>query len=421
MSDDQLRLGFIGDRSMAITDDGVWTGAGVGRIIEILQSRSSGMTVALSRSPERNSSQDHRLAVAREDIVEFPWVPSFARGFFKIRSFRRVIRDVERRSDVVIVQLPMGATWSLARPQRPRVYQVCANVLEMVATSTYFRGLKRLAAQWAATTIDRNQARLIARGDARMVAHGAELASHYGLQNGRSAISSTILDREILSVPRRRPSTAPFRVLFVGYLRHEKGLDVLVSAFRRFLSDVPDAELEIVGGSDSVDQGVEGRLAADLKDLSRCAAVRHLGHLGFGPKLFQILADADVLVVPSRSEGTPRVLIEARAFGCMVVASAVGGIPSSIDDGVDGLLVPPNDPEALCSALLRLVHDRSLRQKLIAGGVDRARRCTVEAFSDVIYEEALRLHREHSTPGSPITIRDNLAGKELSNYRATLS
>ncbi len=161
-------------------------------------------------------------------------------------------------------------------------------------------------------------------------------------------------------------------MLFVGFLRHEKGVDTLLAAFHRLLKDLPDAELEIVGGRDTVEQGVAGDLARQLDDLGQYAKVVHHGHLEFGPKLFQIFADADILAVPSRSEGTPRVLIEARSFGCTVVGSNVGGIPSSISDGVDGLIVPPDDPAALCAAMLRIAHDRKLHQRLIDGGVARA-------------------------------------------------
>ncbi len=72
----------------------------------------------------------------------------------------------------------------------------------------------------------------------------------------------------------------------------------------------------------------------------RTETVRFLGHRDFGPELFQCYADADVLVVPSRTEGTPRVLVEARGFGCPVIGTSVGGIPTSIANGIDGLLVP---------------------------------------------------------------------------------
>jgi glycosyltransferase involved in cell wall biosynthesis len=116
-------------------------------------------------------------------------------------------------------------------------------------------------------------------------------------------------------------------------------------------------------------------------------AVRTFGLVPFGPELFQAFADADVLLLPSRSEGTPRVLNEARAFGCPVVASRVGGITTSVEHEVDGLLVPPDDPEALAAATLRLLEDAELRRRMIEIGKLRMRERTIERFVDLVEQE----------------------------------
>jgi glycosyltransferase involved in cell wall biosynthesis len=86
------------------------------------------------------------------------------------------------------------------------------------------------------------------------------------------------------------------------------------------------------------------------------------------------LAAADVLVAPSvptrsgKREGIPVVLMEAMATGLPVVASRLSGIPELVTDGVDGLLVPPGDDEALADALARLADDRALRERLGTAG-----------------------------------------------------
>ncbi len=95
-------------------------------------------------------------------------------------------------------------------------------------------------------------------------------------------------------------------------------------------------------------------------------------------------------MLPSLSEGTPRVLVEARAFGCPVVATRVGGIPTSVTDEVDGLLVPPSDPDALTHAMSRLMTDATLHARLKQAGIARARRHTVEAFVSTMAEEVER-------------------------------
>jgi glycosyltransferase involved in cell wall biosynthesis len=231
------------------------------------------------------------------------------------------------------------------------------------------------------------QARLFRHPAIRVVTNGDELREHYNRPPGRTVVSSTIRDEDILSVNRNRPVGGPFRVLYVGYIRHEKGVDLLVEAFDRVLNVIPDAELEIVGAEDGGSQCMSSGFEAALAALSRKGTIRFLGHRNFGPDLFQCFADADVLVVPSRTEGTPRVLIEARAFGCPVIGTAVGGIPTSIADGVDGVLVAPEDARALADAILRLAQDRQLRERLIAGGIERARRSTVEAFAQSLAAE----------------------------------
>jgi len=89
-------------------------------------------------------------------------------------------------------------------------------------------------------------------------------------------------------------------------------------------------------------------------------------------------------VLPTLSEGTPRVLVEARANSLPVVATNVGGIPTSVTDGVDGLLVPPKNVDALADAITRIVNDGELRRALIHNGLRSARSLTVDRFADLV-------------------------------------
>jgi glycosyltransferase involved in cell wall biosynthesis len=387
---EDLRLGFVSDRA-AFVDDGLWVDSGVGRVLEVWAGVCRRVTIAMTASPQREPFQDMRLSIPVENYLPLPWLPSIARGFHKVWGCRRVIREIERRSDMLIVQLPFAAPLALLDARRPRLYHLCANIHAMASTSNAYEGFRRLPAVIAGRTIDRIQRRLVHSPTTRVVTNGDELLAHYDHPPGCAVVSTTIQDREILSVPRRRPADAPFRVLYVGYLRRAKGIDTLVEAFERVLERVPGAELVIVGPRDTVDHGMTEFLAQKLQLLSRKGTVRQLGHLAFGPELFQQYADADVLALPSRSEGTPRVLVEARAFGCPVIGTRVGGIPTSITNEVDGLLVPPNDPAALGDAIVRVASDRQLRDRLVAGGVCRARASTVEAFVQTMATEIDRL------------------------------
>jgi len=385
-------VGFVSARSGSISD-GLWTEAGVGRLLDQWAGDCKQLTVALSLAPGKQRWHDHRLDEDKLNFLPLPWLPSIARGFHKAPQCKRVIRQVEKQSDVVIVQLPFAAPFALIGPQVPRVYHVCADVRQIAHTSPWYRGPKRMVALTASNTIDRLYRRLLHAPHTGVVTNGDDLLRAYRLEQGRSVVSSTLLASEVMSVPRSRPANAPFRVLFVGYLRHEKGIDTLFEAFDRLLDHLPDAQLCFVGSQNMEDRGMTEDVAEWVRRLQERGTVEFLGHREFGPELFQCFADADVLAVPSRSEGTPRVLIEARAFGCTVVASRVGGIPTSVSDEVDGLLVPPDDADSLSTALLRIAQDEEFRGRLIEAGIKRARSTTVESFANAIAEEAVACAR----------------------------
>ena len=382
-----LRLGFITQASAAWDGGGLLMTSGVGRLVEALQARVRAIHLGISLAPRPLGIHDHRLAVDERHVSGYGFVSSMARAFLMWRELHAVVRAVEEVSDVVLVQLPWAPTAVLARPRRPRVYHVCADVRGVVGASKYYRGARGVAARLAAFAVDAGQRRLIWHRGARAVTNGEALYTHYGRPRGRAVVSSILRPSEVSSVTRRRPADAPLRLLFVGFLRPEKGIDTLLEAYEAMLPDAPGLELRLVGGQDLAEGGAARETAARIEALRRRAPVELLGHLPFGPALFQEYADADILVVPSRSEGTPRVLLEARAFGCAVVGTTVGGIPSSVTQDVDGLLVPPDAPSALANALLALVRDPARRMRLAATGLARARRTTVDDYADQITSE----------------------------------
>ena len=351
----QPRLGFVSSRAMNVTDSGVWTEPGTGRMLDLLRRAFPNTTIALSdHGPNPLFFNTYRTSFSECDVIRLPKMVSLPKGLLRRRKCAEVLRMVEERSDILMVQLPFDSPFALIRQRRPTLYHICAD-LRSVARSSRFRGPMRIAAGVAASLIDRLYTRLLNSDQARVFANGEELYKKYGTPKGRWFVSAVISNKEIASVKRNRPQNAPFRVLYVGYLRKWKGIDILLEAFRTLLKRVPLAELHIIGQPDPGEQATATELQAQAQDLIDRSLVRFLDHVPFGPALFQCFADADVLALPSRGvEGTPRVLVEARAFGCPVIATDVGGVRSSVTDRVDGLIIPPGDLEALETALLEL-------------------------------------------------------------------
>jgi rhamnosyl/mannosyltransferase len=144
--------------------------------------------------------------------------------------------------------------------------------------------------------------------------------------------------------------------LFVGVLERYKAVDVLADAWRIAAPRMPYAMLHIVGRGTL--RGVPERLVADLPAQTRWTESLRT------PEVSHALDDSTVLVLPSRSEGLGRVVVEAFCRGRGVVASRVGGIPDIVEDGETGVLVPPGDPGALADALVSVLTDGLLAERL---------------------------------------------------------
>lgn len=170
--------------------------------------------------------------------------------------------------------------------------------------------------------------------------------------------------------PFTQPPVAPLpdtpRVLFVGVLERYKAFDVLCDAWRSVAERLPDATLHLVG------DGTLRTLAAALVD-------ELPGRVEWSPVLsadevVRALDRATLLVLPSRSEGMGRVVVEAACRARPVVGSRVGGIPDVVADGETGILVTPGDVAALSDALVRVLADRDLAERLGAEGRGRVDR-----------------------------------------------
>ncbi len=143
-----------------------------------------------------------------------------------------------------------------------------------------------------------------------------------------------------------------YRILFVGRLEKAKGVFVLLDAFELLRKSHPDWDLhlDLVGGSGQLDAV---RSILQKKQLSEATTL--CGLLEYGPALFDKYDQAGIIVLPSFSEGTPNVIIEGMAAGCLPVGSCIRGITDVIEEGTDGFLCPAGDAAALKDALERAV------------------------------------------------------------------
>jgi len=219
--------------------------------------------------------------------------------------------------------------------------------------------------------VDRRLARLtnlhiaISAGLARYLAETEGLDGsrfevvHYGIAPGAEPIP---------------PPHGP-RLLCVGRLVPIKGHDTLLHALAAAVASVPGLTLEIAG-----DGPLRGRLEELARDLGIARAVTFAGRVD---RVADAYERAEIVVVPSRGEGFGMVALEAAERGRAVIASAVGGLPEIVDDGVTGVLVPPGDVEQLAAAIAGLAVDPQRSGALGAAARERAlREFTLERCAD---------------------------------------
>ncbi|MGB9622354.1 MAG: glycosyltransferase family 4 protein [Anaerolineae bacterium] len=173
--------------------------------------------------------------------------------------------------------------------------------------------------------------------------------------------------------------STPRRILFVGGNMQRKGLSTLIRAAPHILSAVPDAEFWVVGEDRHIPQ-----MQKLCCSLGVDYAFRFWGWKS-GKELLDIYGQADVFTMPSLTEALGVAFLEAMACGLPVVGTSVGGIPEIIKNGYNGLLVEPANAQQLAQALIQILKDDSLRQRLIEGGLETISQFGAERMMSCIY------------------------------------
>ena len=314
------------------------------------------------------------------------------RGFYEAhrdewRFDHRVLRGPQLRRGGRWVVLSRGVLRELRRFRPDAVAVGGWNQPAFWLALAYCRARRVPLLVWIESTARdaRSEARPLALARAAMVrgaagayvpgSASAEYARSLGVElveTAPNAVDATVFEQAAVDRSDREGCT----FLYVGRLDPEKGVDVLVEAFR----DLP-GELVVVG------DGTEAERLRGLAD----ERVRFEG-----PKerdeLVAYYRDADVFVLPSRSEPWGMVLNEAAAAGLPIVATEESGAAHDLVDG-NGYRVPAGDVDALREALSQLANDPSLRARFGARSRELARRFTPEAWADGVVSAAGRARR----------------------------
>jgi glycosyltransferase involved in cell wall biosynthesis len=384
MTKSDQSLGVVLDMPIHRHGGAVWVHVAGGRVIERLAARCEGellLCAPCSDGPPEPDA-DYRLTAANLRIVPQPYWNSSAQALMHPGGILRAYAALCRQARAVFVRgmcpfvfsLYVAAAWNRCR--------VCHWIVGDAAAC--IRSNPR--ANWLADRLGLVYAALnrFACRAGRVLVQGAFLCNGEALgRQFRSArtrvVASSIVSEEDFFERQDTCQGPTVEILYVGFVRPEKGIEYLLEALASARLRRP-WRLTLVGRQDGYPAYRE-RLEALIATRRLGERVRWAGYVPYGPKLLEYYRAADLLVLPSLSEGTPHVLVEARANGVPVIATGVGGIPTTVRHGLDGMLVPPYDSGAIAAALGRVIDDGELRRGLIRRGLESARLLTVSRFA----------------------------------------
>lgn len=276
---------------------------------------------------------------------------------------RRAVRGERKKEPLDVLfyhtQITAMLAFAQARPI-PTVVSLDATPIDFASLGAYHAGNQQREADRSGMKFRWN--RVVFQRASALVTWSAwakkSLVQDYGIETSRVAVLPPGVDLE-----RWQPATKAAqaqrktRLLFVGGDFKRKGGDVLLAAFFAALGET--CELDVVS-NDAPQAGGAVRVHRGLKPNS--------------PELRKLYAEADLFVFPSRGDCTPVATIEAMASGLPIVTTRTGAMAEQVEEGVNGLLVAPDDPAALARAVGALAGDQTRRAAMGAAGRARASR-----------------------------------------------
>lgn len=314
-------------------------------------------------APDRESDEGVEVWRLREPTGRIGWIRARHDLFTLIARWSRA-------GEIDLVEVPDWQGWAAGWPRLP-----VPVVARLNGSATYFGAELGSPVRWHVRQLEQ---RSLDRSDFWCS------ASRYTADRTQRVLSHPRPPDAILYNPVELPpitsgsERSRDSIVFSGTLTEKKGVISLARAWPLVARAVPRAELQIFGKDGVVSGGgsMRAHLAALLKGQPGEHRVHFHGHVSRA-ELLRALGSARAAVFPSYAEAFALAPLEAMAAGCPTIYSTRGSGPELIDDGRDGLLVDPDEPERIADALIRVLEDDSLAWTLGAAG----RRRVVENFS----------------------------------------
>jgi glycosyltransferase involved in cell wall biosynthesis len=259
--------------------------------------------------------------------------------------------------------------WILVRSGRNMHCHTVLNIHGFLPLEHQFLSVKRLIFNNVALTQHQEVYRFVDKIVVNSRYMLNKISDYYKIDPGKIVVIPNGVTLERFSVRNGSFRLSGFpSILYLGGLLRRKGVDVLIRALVGLKSEHPTVKLHIVGAGSALNYL---KTLSIQKGIERDVVFWGQADYSSIPKFYK---GADVCVFPTRLEAFGITILEAMASGKPVIASKVGGIPEIISDGKNGILIEPNDPEALSKAIVMVYQDNALMKRLSANALETAAR-----------------------------------------------
>jgi len=328
------------------------------QIARALAARGHEVHVVVAAGDEEADLDDGGVHLHMRRVKWLPLVGKSFPGLGESIGVARILRRLHKRHHFDIVEIPnweglgLASTWLHGFQLVIRLHTSLAETLDMggktpTQPQRFMIWAERLSARRAPAVVTHSlshrerMAVSYRRNDIEMIPHGITIPEMHGPPTGTD-------------------------ILTIGRINARKGMDTLIDAVSNILAKFPDTVFRIVGPEEDHPQA--RRWKSERPELRQ---VHFLGMVD-DQTLNRLYDDCAVYVSPAVYESFGLTFVEAMAHGRPVVGCATSSVPEIVRDGIDGILVPPKDPDALANAVLSLLSNPELSRKMGINGRQRA-------------------------------------------------
>lgn len=374
-----MRLCFISQASFTMEKGSYYSNPAFVKLLEMIAPLYDEVELCVPVFDRPTNKNYSKLCIPNLKLCPLP--PYWRR--FEIHAFRHPLMLMRclwphiKRSDTILMSLPnymCVLAWLVCLLQRKRfVLRIAGNFAEVIRMSFYNKRLFILGniAAWLHHLL----VKTMVKTSTLTIVNGQELANIYGRNNQHvvPVISSTYHETDIATTI-AGSGRDECRLLYVGRLMLNKGLSELFRAARNLLEEGLDFRIWL-----AADGYRRKEIRAEAEELGIIDRVDFLGWIAI-EKLKHIYRTCDIFVLPSYTEGMPKVVTEAMSNGLATVVTDVGGLRDNIvQEGKTGFIVPVKDVPALRDALRKLIVNKTLRQGMAEAGLERSHKFTMES------------------------------------------